>query len=56
MKKNFGAWSERAGVKSVLHYRELECEFRHPTGLSEANLAHIPAIIDRIISHGGQVV
>lgn len=40
----------------VLHYRELGYEFREPTGLREANLAQIPAIVDRVIHHGGQVV
>jgi putative glycosyltransferase (TIGR04372 family) len=40
----------------VLHYRERGYEFRKPTGLREANLEHIPAIVDRVIHHGGQVV
>lgn len=40
----------------VLHYRELGYEFRSPTGLREANLAHIPSIIDRVTGLGGQVV
>jgi putative glycosyltransferase (TIGR04372 family) len=40
----------------VLHYRELGYEFRDPTGLREADLTHIPAVVERVIDHGGQVV
>lgn len=40
----------------VLHYREVGYEFRDPTGIREANLEQIPAIVDRVIEQGGQVV